>query len=714
MSATPPAAAEPPGLAPGAPAAGARRPAILSRLKPADAGILLVAALWMVLTTHRLAQNGFANIYYSAGVRSMLHSLHNLFYLSYDQGGLISVDKPPLGLWLQVLSAKLFGFEPLSLLLPEAICGLVAVLVMYTMLRGRVGSAAALGAALALAVFPSFVAVSRDNGVDPLLLALLVLACWAALRACETGSWWALLASAVLVGLAFNTKTLAAYLAVPGIVAGYAVCAPSSLRRRIGGLMLAGSVMLAVSFGWILYVDSVAAAQRPWVGGTTDNNELGLTFNYNGLGRVEGQVGGPGQVPTKPGAYVPIPHVRRGAGLGHPPLAATVRLKGAAPKPPPGPAPTGGREPRPIPFGKSPGPLRLFRFGLGDQAAWFLPYALVGLVGFALLLGPGLLARARSGAGAEEHRRARRDPRLAALLVLGGWFLVEAVVLSGSKGIVHPYYVSALAPGAAAMAAVGALAFAKLAEGPRRVLGIVLALVAIAATIAVQIVLMHQQRYMEWFIPFLIAGGAVSWVVLALSRRLAAPAAAVSFLVMLATPAAYASTSWLAPVEGTFPVAGPRHNAGEGGYGVSPRYVTIDRALIDYVRVHRPSRRWPLLTVASEQAAPMILMGFPAAALAGYSGTDPALTGASLAGLIERGEARWVLLGGAYAQRGGNGATVAVLHVCRALTPKQWHSPSSYTGGVTLFDCAGRTRQLASYTPPPGYSSSATAAGGAG
>ena len=100
-------------------------------------------------------------------------------------------------------------------------------------------------------------------------------------------------------------------------------------------------------------------------------------------------------------------------------------------------------------------------------------------------------------------------------------------MLSGSKGIVHPYYVSALAPGAAAMAAAGALAFAKLASGQRRILGIVLALAAIAATIAVQIVLMHQQRYMEWFIPFLIAGGAVSWLVLALSRRLAAPAAAV-------------------------------------------------------------------------------------------------------------------------------------------------------------------------------------------
>ena len=208
----------------------------------------------------------------------------------------------------------------------------------------------ALGAALALAVFPSFVAISRDNGVDPLLLALLVLACWAALRACDTGSWWALVASAVLVGLAFNTKTLAAYLAVPGIVAGYLVCAPSSVMRRIVGLGLAGVVMFAVSFGWILYVDSVAAAQRPWVGSTTDNSEVGLTFNYNGLGRVEGQVGGPNQVLSRPGAYIPTPHGPPGRGPRPPSAGGDPAAEGRASQTAPGAGPDGraGTAPDPV------------------------------------------------------------------------------------------------------------------------------------------------------------------------------------------------------------------------------------------------------------------------------------------------------------------------------------------------------------------------------
>src|SRR6202023_2484587 len=99
---------------------------------------------------------------------------------------------------------------------------------------------AAFAGAFVLAVFPSFVAVSRDTGVDPLLILLMLLACATAIRAAETGRWRWLIACAVLVGLAFNTKTLAAYLVVPGIALGFIVCAPRSLRRRVTMLLAAG------------------------------------------------------------------------------------------------------------------------------------------------------------------------------------------------------------------------------------------------------------------------------------------------------------------------------------------------------------------------------------------------------------------------------------------------------------------------------------------
>src|SRR6516164_1660409 len=187
----------------------------------APAAPAAVLALSALLNTYRLSQNGYANIFYSAGIKSMLRSLHNFLFVSFDPGGLIMIDKPPLGLWAQAASAKLFGFSPMSLLLPEALAGVLAVALLYRILVGRFGRVAALAGALALAVFPSFVAVSRDNGVDPLLVLLMILACEAGLRAVETGRWRYLLLCAVLIGLAFNTKTLAAYLVIPGIALAY-------------------------------------------------------------------------------------------------------------------------------------------------------------------------------------------------------------------------------------------------------------------------------------------------------------------------------------------------------------------------------------------------------------------------------------------------------------------------------------------------------------
>ena len=242
------------------------------------AGLPVVVALSAVLNTHRLSQNGYANIFYSAGVKSMLRSLHNFLFVSFDPGGLVTVDKPPLALWVQVASAKVFGFSPLSLLLPEAIAGVLAVALLYVVLARRLGAAAAFAGSLALAVFPSFVAVSRDNGVDPVLILLLLLACSLALRASETGRWRTLVGCGVVVGLAFNTKTLAAYLVVPSIALGFLVCAPGSLRRRISQLLVAGVAMAVVSFAWIAVVELTPASKRPYVGSSTNNTEIGLTF----------------------------------------------------------------------------------------------------------------------------------------------------------------------------------------------------------------------------------------------------------------------------------------------------------------------------------------------------------------------------------------------------------------------------------------------------
>ena len=669
------------------------------------AGLPVVVALAAVLNTNRLSKNGYANVFYSAGVQSMLHSLHNFLFASFDPGGLVTLDKPPVALWVQVASAKLFGFSPLSLLLPEALAGVLSVALLYLLLAKRFGLAGALAGALALAVFPSFVAVSRDNGVDPVLLLLMLCAAGAGVRACESGRLRTLIASAVLVGIAFNTKTLAAYLIVPAIALAYLLAAPGSLRRRLAQLLAAGVVMLVVSFAWITFVDATPASKRPWVGSTKDNSELGLTFDYNGLGRVEGQEGGPGGVPVRPGGFVPLTQERASD------TAARNRHETAPPptpgehipKPEPAPAPiaTTGREKEPIPFGPSPNPLRLFGKGLGDQAGWLLPFALFGLLALALLA----LSERRQKPGAPTPRRwpiaafagddAERS-RLAFLVLFGGWFLVEAAVLSLSKGIVHPYYVSGLAPATGAVAGAGAAAFITLAKRRRRRRhGLALLACALATTVLAQVVLMHREHYMLWFIPVLVAVTALGMAALLALRKLAAPAVALALLALLITPGAYAASTWLAPVEGTFPVAGPKAFPGPGGYGVDARDAALNVAILDFVSTHHPGTRWELLTVASDTAAPMMLMGLKAGSLGGYSGTDPALSGPGLARYVARGEARYVLLGGGYSMRGGNQATKAVLRACKELAPWVWHSPDAYPYGLVLFDCAGDAKALA-------------------
>ena len=187
-------------------------------------------------------------------------------------------------------------------------------------------------------MFPSFVAVSRDNAVDPLLILLMLASCGAALAAIDSGRLRTLIWCGVLAGLAFNTKSLAALLCVPGIGLGYLVCAPGSWRRRTGQLALAGAVFVAVAVSWSLAVDFTPASQRPYVGGSTTNSELQLEFGYNGFGRVGGQQGGPGStVRTLTPAQL-LPLVRPGVNV--PESAAERRYFAAHPsRPPSAPAP---------------------------------------------------------------------------------------------------------------------------------------------------------------------------------------------------------------------------------------------------------------------------------------------------------------------------------------------------------------------------------------
>ena len=601
-------------------------------------------------------------------------------------------------------------------------------------------------------MFPSFVAVSRDNNLDAILILVMILACGFGLRAIETGRLRTLLGCAALVGLAFNTKTLAGYLVVPGLGLGYLVCAPGSLTRRTGHLLAAGAVLLAVSASWFAIVELTPASQRPFVGGSTDNTELNLTFGYNGFGRVGGQVGGPGRIPValRHGSLADIEKkalraradrssLAHGASIGGPRTGGDGPRTGGGPRaggeprtesalpghaaPARAPAPVAivpaiapkkapqspllpnGRERHPTAFGGATGPLRLFDTGLGGQGAWMLPFALLGLIALALWsidvpVDRGHDVRADRSRDVRSGRGRSRSlvwstpdrSRLAGLIVMGSWFLVELAVLSLSKGIVHPYYISALGPGTAAMIGGGAVAFVEL--GRRRRLRLALIPIAVAATVVTQLTLLQRDHYMHWFWPILIGGAALGVVTLLVLRRWTRQAMALTLGLLLIAPGAYAATTWEFPVEGTFPAAGPHAAEGVGPFGQTPANMQITKALLTYVTAHRPSKRWIVLTEASDTAAPMILLGHDAAAMGGYSGNDPALDGRSLARLTARDEARYVVLGGAYAERGGNAAATAVMTSCEVIPAAAWQQPPVNRNALLLYDCAGHERAL--------------------
>src|SRR5207248_7632195 len=251
-------------------------------------GILLISVF---MDFFQLGRNGFGS-YYPPAVRSMMDNWHNFFFVSYDPGGFVTLDKPPLGFWLQVASAKLFGFTPFSLLLPQALAGVLSVLLLYFLVRRHFGVVAGLLAALALALSPISVVTNRNITIDSTLALFLLVGAWAVIRAAETGKLRWLLLSAVIVGIGFNIKMLEAYLVVPAFALLYLLAAPKSIWKRVGHLALAGLVLLAVSFSWIAAVDLTPASQRPYVDSTQDNSELSLALGYNGIERLLGGIFG--------------------------------------------------------------------------------------------------------------------------------------------------------------------------------------------------------------------------------------------------------------------------------------------------------------------------------------------------------------------------------------------------------------------------------------
>jgi 4-amino-4-deoxy-L-arabinose transferase-like glycosyltransferase len=267
------------------------RPGDPARARPALLGLLLATA---VLYLAGLSRNGYANEFYAAAVQAGTKSWKAFLFGSVDSGNFITVDKTPASLWVMELSGRVFGFNYWSLLVPQALEGVAAVGVLYTTVRRWFGPPAAIIAGTVLAVTPVATLMFRFDNPDALLVLVMTLAAYTVTRAVESGRTRWIAATGALLGLGYLTKMLQAFLVLPAFGLVYLWGGPGTRGRRLGQL-LAGTAALVASAGWWVAIDLLTpAADRPYVGGSTDNNILQLTFGYNGLGRLTGSENSPG------------------------------------------------------------------------------------------------------------------------------------------------------------------------------------------------------------------------------------------------------------------------------------------------------------------------------------------------------------------------------------------------------------------------------------
>ncbi|MEQ4610807.1 glycosyltransferase family 39 protein [Streptomyces cavourensis] len=484
--------------------------------RPALYGLLLAVGVAYFIN---LSASGYANSFYSAAVQAGSQSWKAFFFGSLDAANAITVDKPPAALWPMALSVRLFGLNSWAILAPQVLMGVATAAVLNTAVRRRFGPVAGLIAVGVFALTPVAALMFRFNNPDALLALLMTVTVWCVLRALEDGRTKWLLWAGTAVGFAFLTKTLQAFLILPPLAVLYAVCAPVSVRKRLGQLALSTLTMVVAGGWWVAIVELMPASSRPYVGGSQNNSFLELTFGYNGLGRLNGEetgsVGGGG----------------RGGGWGETGIG------------------------------------RMFNSEVGGQIAWLLPAALI------LLLAGLWLTR----------KAARTDSARAAFLAWGGALVMTAAVFSFMAGIFHQYYTVALAPYIAALVAMGAVVLweERAAWWPRAVLAGTVAVTVVWAYVLLGRT-PEYLPWLRWAVLVGGLVGAAGLLVVGRvgGRSLALAVVGLSFAASLAAPAAYTVSTLSTGHQGSivtagpsgagFGMGGPGGGGGRGGPGGGP------------------------------------------------------------------------------------------------------------------------------------------------
>lgn len=524
-----------------------------------------------------LDRNGWANSYYSAAAMAGSEDWTAFFYGSSDPGNAITVDKPPLSLWIMSLSVRIFGLSPWSILLPQALMGVLSVYLLYRMVTKRTDPATGLLAGLFFAVTPVATVMFRYNNPDALLTLLMIGAAYAALEAIVGGKLRWLLAAGALIGAGFLTKQLQVALILPAIALAYVVFARLPVYRR---LLHLGTGLLAavVTSGWWFVIAQMAdPARRPFIGGSRSNSIWELTLGYNGLDRLTGADASR----TMSGATA----------------ALDVKL--------------------------DPGITRFLQPQFSGQFGWFLPLAIAGL-GIIILF---LIRRL----GTLEQRPF--------LVLCAIWFVCSATVLATMSGIVHPYYAISTVPSLSCLAAFAATYLMRRLSkrSARYVSGLVLALCLVLGYVSAS----RSVLDFPWLpLVLLVMGGLAIAIALLPPVKKEHRTVAVLLLgaSILLGPTIWSVNTLLSPHVGAGVVAGPSilgvrtDNPGRTQLPAkTPLSFTAvmfgdvpSQGVLGRLKASPASVRWAAAVVGSETAANYQLdSSKPILAVGGFDGTDP-------------------------------------------------------------------------------------------
>ncbi|MFI5711123.1 ArnT family glycosyltransferase [Kribbella sp. NPDC051620] len=620
----------------------------ISRDKALFGGLLVLTAIAYLWG---LSKNGYANEFYAAAVQAGSTSWKAWFFGAFDSSSFITVDKPPASLWVMGLSGRIFGFGVWSMLIPQALMGVASVGFVYVSVRRWFSANAGLLAGAVLALTPVAVLMFRFNNPDALLILLLVMGAWAVTRAIDSSryAWrWMALAGA-LVGFGFLTKMLQAFLVLPAFGLAYLIAGKPALGKRLVHSLVALGALIVSAGWWIAIVELIPASARPYIGGSSTNSILELTLGYNGLGRLTGNETG-----------------SVGGGVGNPG------------------------------WGGATGVQRLFGGEFASQISWLLPAALLSMV--VLIVAAG--------------KSARTDRTRAFAVLWGGWLVVTGLVFSFMQGIIHSYYMIALAPAIGALVGAAAmvlwrrrgewLARAALAGGALLTAGWSFSLLNATPT---------WQPWLRWTV--LIIGVMAAGLVLVLPeltlhraavRRTGLFAATLLALTALAGPAAYSVQTISTAHAGALPSAGPagaaggRAGFGGGRMGMPPGQAGqgttgqgapgqgatgqaaptgpgrgggglggflggggisgVSSELVSLLQQGASGYTWAAAAVTSNAAAPLqIAAEVPIMSIGGFNGTDPAPSLTEFQQLVAQGKVHYFVGSSGGGFGGGRGGT---------------------------------------------------------